>query len=127
MMRKQRGVTMIGWIFLLVPVAIVLYAGIRVGPEYLNYYKVVTAMKETANQLKSDDSLAAATISNALAKRFDVGYIDKPSTTDIAISKVDKGWQMTADYEATVPMFGNLYLLMSFKKAVVISKSAAGD
>ena len=39
-MRKQRGVTMIGWIFLLVPVAIVLYAGIRVGPEYLNYYKV---------------------------------------------------------------------------------------
>ena len=43
MMRKQRGVTMIGWIFLLVPVAIVLYAGIRVAPEYLNYYKVVTA------------------------------------------------------------------------------------
>ena len=32
MMRKQRGVTMIGWIFLLIPVAIVLYAGIRVGP-----------------------------------------------------------------------------------------------
>ena len=44
-MRKQRGVTMIGWIFLLVPVAVVLYAGIRVVPEYLNYYKVVTALK----------------------------------------------------------------------------------
>ena len=41
MMRRQRGVTMIGWIFLLIPVALVLYAGIRVGPEYLNYYKVV--------------------------------------------------------------------------------------
>ena len=57
-MRKQRGVTMIGWIFLLVPMAVVLYAGIRVVPEYLNYYKVVTALKETASQLKSDEALS---------------------------------------------------------------------
>src|SRR5687767_4706124 len=61
-MRKQRGVTMIGWIFLLVPVALVLYAGIRVGPEYLNYYKVVTAMKETASALNSDDTLTPAAV-----------------------------------------------------------------
>ena len=57
-MRKQRGVTMIGWIFLLIPVAVVLYAGIRVAPEYLNYYKVVTALKETASQLKGDETLS---------------------------------------------------------------------
>ncbi|HLA71223.1 MAG TPA: DUF4845 domain-containing protein [Steroidobacteraceae bacterium] len=127
MMRKQRGVTMIGWIFLLVPVAIVLYAGIRVGPEYLNYYKVVTAMKETATQLKSDDSLAASSITTALDKRFDIGYIDKPSAKEIIITKVDNGWQMAADYETTVPLFGNLYLLMTFKKAVVVGKSAVGN
>ena len=77
-MRKQRGVTMIGWIFLLVPVAVVLYAGIRVGPEYLNYYKVVTAMKETASQLKSDEALTPAAIRTALEKRFDTGYVDDP-------------------------------------------------
>ncbi len=56
-MRKQRGVTMIGWIFLLIPIAIVLYAGIRVGPEYLNYYKVATALNETAKQLEPDDAV----------------------------------------------------------------------
>ena len=44
---------MIGWIFLLIPMAIVLYAGIRVVPEYLNYYKVVTAMKETARSSRA--------------------------------------------------------------------------
>ena len=60
MTRRQRGVTTIGWIFLLVPVALVFYAGIRVGPEYLNYYKVVTALKETASKLKSDETLYAA-------------------------------------------------------------------
>ena len=76
MMRRQRGVTMIGWIFLLVPVAMVLYAGIRVGPEYLNYYKVVTALKETATKLKSDETLTPQTIRAALERRFDTGYID---------------------------------------------------
>jgi len=120
-MRKQRGVTMIGWIFLLVPVAVVAYAGIRVAPEYLNYYKVLTALKETASQYKSDDSVSPASIRGALEKRFDTGYIDEPKAKDIVIVKADEGWTMTADYESTSPLFGNLYLLMSFKKTVVIN------
>jgi hypothetical protein len=120
-MRRQRGVTMIGWIFLLAPVAIVLYAGIRVGPEYLNYYKVMTALKETANKLKSDETLTPQTIHSALEKRFDTSYIDKPSPADIVVRKGDKGWEMTADYETVAPMFGNLFLLMTFKHTVVIN------
>ncbi|MEO8017192.1 MAG: DUF4845 domain-containing protein [Pseudomonadota bacterium] len=119
-MRKQRGVTMIGWIFLLVPVALVLYAGIRVGPEYLNYYKVITALKETAVQLKSDEALSPAAIRTAIERRFDTGYVDEPNANDIVIVKGDAGWTMTADYEKAVPMFGNLYLLMAFKTTVPV-------
>jgi len=120
-MRKQRGVTMIGWIFLLTPVAVVLYAGIRLAPEYMNYYKVVTALKETASQLKSDETLNPQTIRAALGRRFDTGYIDEPVPKDIVVIKGDAGWQMTADYEKTVPMFGNLHLLMVFNTTVVIN------
>ncbi len=120
-MRKQRGVTMIGWIFLLVPVVIVLYAGIRVGPTYLNYYKVLTAMKETANQLKSEEVLSASAIQSALARRFDTGYIDNPKISEIVLRKGESGWEMEADYEVVVPMFGNLHLLMVFKTTVVIN------
>ena len=121
MMRKQRGVTMIGWIFLLIPVAIVVYGGIRVGPEYLNFYKVSQALAETAVKLKSDETLTGSSIRSAIEKRFDTGYVDNPKASDIVILKGDKGWEMTADYETTVPMFGNLYLLMPFKKTVVIN------
>lgn len=120
-MRKQRGVTMIGWIFLLTPVAIVLYAGIRVAPEYLNYYKVVTALKETASALKSDEALSPLAIQRGLSARFDTGFIDEPAATDIVVTKADAGWTMTADYEKTVPMFGNVYLLLVFKTTVVIN------
>jgi hypothetical protein len=121
MMRRQRGVTMIGWIFLLIPMAVVLYAAIRVGPEYLNYWKVVTAMKETASEFKADEAVAPNPIRAALAKRFDVGYIDNPDANDIQIAKGENGIEMTADYEKTVPLFGNLFLTLTFKRTVAVN------
>ena len=120
-MRKQRGVTMIGWIFLLVPVAIVVYAGIRVGPEYFNYYKLVTAMKETAKQLEANEVLTPVNIRASLEKRFDTGYIDEPNVKDIEVSKTEGGWEMKAEYETVVPMFGNLNLLIDFNSTVLVS------
>jgi hypothetical protein len=119
-MRRQRGVTMIGWIFLLIPMAVTLYGAIRVAPVYLNYFKVVTAMKETASQLKSDETLSPQAIRGALEKRFDTGYVDEINVKDIAVARAPEGWTMTADYEKAVPLFGNLHLLMVFNKSVVI-------
>ena len=120
MVRRQRGVTAIGWVFLLIPVALVLYGGIRVAPHYMNYYKVVQALKKTAVELASDETLSATAIRAALEKRFDVGYIDTPNAKDVVITRGDAGWTVGADYEAVVPMMGNLFLLMQFQSSVVI-------
>jgi hypothetical protein len=122
-MRKQRGVTTIGWIILLIPIAIVLYAGIRVGPEYFDYYKVVTAMNETAKQLESDETLTPQTIRFALDKRFDTGYINNISAKEIAVAKAEGGWDMTADYESEVKLFGNLYLTVVFEHTTTITNN----
>lgn len=119
-MRKQRGVTMIGWVILLIPMALVLYACIRVGPEYFNYYKVVNAMQETASALESDETLTPQTIRFAIDKRFDTGYVSNPTAADIDVAKVEGGWDMTAAYDAEVPLFGNLYLVLDFNKTVKI-------
>ncbi len=120
-MRKQRGVTMLGWIFLLTPMAIVVYAGIRLTPPYLNYYKVVQAMQQTATQFKNDETLTPTQVQGALDKRFDTGYVETPKAKDIKVTKNYAGkWEMGADYEQTVPLFGNLHLLMQFQKQVPI-------
>ena len=121
MTHRQRGVTMIGWIFLLIPVALVLYAGIVAGPRYLNYYKVVQAMKETATQLKSDETLTPQAIQAALERKFTAGYVDNVAPRDVQIQKGDNGWEMTIDYEDSTPLFGNLQLVMAFNKTVPIN------
>jgi hypothetical protein len=51
MRNRQLGVTAIGWLFLLTPLAIVVYAGIRLAPVYLNYMKVAKAMDQDGSWL----------------------------------------------------------------------------
>ncbi len=120
-MRKQRGVTMIGWIFLLIPIAITLYAAIRVTPVYMNYYKVVSAMEKTASQLKVEEAVSPQSVRSTLGRHFDTGYVDELKAADIDVQRGDGVWSMTADYEKTVPLFGNMHLLMTFKKTVPIN------
>jgi len=119
-MRKQRGVTAIGWVFLLIPMALTVYALIRVGPVYLNYWRIVDAMNKTASELKADETLAPTTIRNSLDKRFDVGYVDQINAKDIVVERGDQGWQMTAEYEGSAPLFSNVLIVIAFKKTVVI-------
>jgi hypothetical protein len=120
-MRRQRGVTFIGWIFILVPIAIVLYALIRVGPEYYGYYKLVQSMKGTATHLKGEEALNPQMIRNALDLRFNTDYVDVLTGKDIEVRKEDAKWLMSADYEKEVPMFGNIALLLKFKEQVTIN------
>jgi Domain of unknown function (DUF4845) len=119
-MRKQRGVTAIGWIFLLIPMALTIYEAIRVGPVYLNYWRIVDSMQKTASQLKSDETLSARTIRSSLDKRFDISYVDKIEAKDIDVRKGADGWEMTADYEGIAPLFSNMIIVIAFKKTVVI-------
>lgn len=114
----QRGITMIGWLFLLVPIAILGYAGIRLAPVYLNYMKVVRSIDQTSKQLQEDESLNAASIRNTLEKHFDIESIDFPAVKDVIVRRDGKAWLIEASYEDVAPLFANLSLLVKFDKAV---------
>ena len=116
--RKQRGVTMIGWIFLLIPMAIVLYAGIRLAPIYLNYGKVVRTMERTAQETSGTDPLAA--VKAALEKRLDIEIIEFPDTKDFVIRRDGQAWVIDVSYEDSVPIVGNISLVATFQKTVRI-------
>jgi hypothetical protein len=119
MMQKQRGITFIGWVFLLIPLVVVAYALMRVTPLYLNYYKVVEAMKTTANEYKNEETLNPTAIRNSISKRFDVGYVDDPKASDIKVSRNGMGqWEMQCEYEAITPLFANVMLVIAFEKTV---------
>jgi Domain of unknown function (DUF4845) len=118
MRKSQRGVTFLGWIILLVPVAVLVYSGIRLAPVYINYFRVVKVLDQTAADSKTQGGIDVAAIRNSISKRFEVEYVDKPDAKDIDIHRDGDNWVAIANYEETAPLFGDVYLLVEFNKQV---------
>jgi hypothetical protein len=120
MRKSQRGVTFIGWVVLLIPVAMLVYVGIRLTPVYLNYYRVVHALEALAADVGGDAQLSPTSARQSLYKRFDVGYIDHPDAKDVDIHRDGDHWVAVADYEDVVPLFANVSMLVQFNKQVTL-------
>ena len=123
MRNSQRGITLLGWVILLAPVAVLVYAAIRLTPIYLNYFHVVKALEETASESKGE-AINPAAIHASLERRFDVEYVEVPDAKDIDVHRNGEQWVATAKYEQQAPLFGNLSLLVNFEKEVVLNKEA---
>jgi hypothetical protein len=113
---KQRGVTLIGWLFLLTPLAIVFYAGVRLAPVYLNYMKVTRTLDELEKNF--DSSASAAELRISIEKRFDIESVNYPTVKDIVVRRDGQTWIVEAKYEDIAPLFANLSLLLTFDKTV---------
>jgi hypothetical protein len=120
MLRKQRGITFLGWLLLLLPLVILAYAGLRVAPIYLNYFKVARSLSQASDGLKGEETLTKLSIQNALAKRWDIESIEYPKVNDIGIQKIDGKWAMQANYEDLAPLFAGISILVKFDKTVLI-------
>jgi hypothetical protein len=118
MKRTQRGVTMIGWIILLIPVAIVGYTGIRLVPVYLNYTKISRAMQQLTQELRGSDS--QQTIFFSLDKRLDIEQVDFPTVKDFTIRREGQSWVVEITYEDGAPLLSNVAITAKFNKSVRI-------
>jgi hypothetical protein len=116
---RQKGVTAIGWLFLLTPLAIVLYAGMRLAPIYLNYMKVAKAMDQANSELKGAN-IDPASIRNAIDKHLMIEVIDYPAGKDMKITRDGTGWAVESQYDDEAPLFGNVSLHVSFDKTVKV-------
>jgi hypothetical protein len=120
MHRRQRGVTAIGWLFLLIPVAIVGYAAIRLTPLYLNYMRVARSLEQLQDSTASSDAATATAVRRALEKYFDIEGINFPTVEDIAVTRDQGKWVVDASYEDGAPLFANISISVDFSKAVTL-------
>lgn len=118
MFRRQRGVTFIGWLILLIPVAILGYVGIRLVPIYLNFMRVSHSIEQTASEMKNEDvaTLTPQLIRATLGKHFDIESIMFPDLKDVSVTRDGAGWVMEAKYEDVAPIFSNISLTVDFDK-----------
>jgi hypothetical protein len=119
MRHRERGVTFLGWIVILIPVGMVLYAGIRLTPIYLEYMKIARTLEQVREE-HSGDALEPRALRGAIERRFDIESVTILKKDDIKITKQGSGYVIEADYYDTVPFIANVSLMVEFKKAVTL-------
>ena len=119
MLARQRGVTAIGWLVLLIPFAIVIYAAVRLTPVYLNYMNVSRTLNGLTDQFR-EGGATPDSIRSTIAKHFEIDEVDYPSVQDIRITRNGEGWQVEAAYYDQAPLFAHITLQVAFDKSVTV-------
>ena len=119
MQRHQHGMTFIGLLCILALAGVVVYAGIRLAPLYLNYMKIARTLDSVAAEVKGDNPDPQA-IRGLIDRHFNIEDPSAVTVKDIEITKDDGGVQMHVAYDDTVPYVANVSLSVHFEKTVKV-------
>jgi Tfp pilus assembly protein PilE len=119
MRNHQHGMTFIGLLCILALLGVVVYAGIRLAPLYLNYMKVARTMESVATEVKGENPDPAA-IRNLIDRHFNIEDPTVVTVKDIEITRDQDGVQMHVAYDDVVPYVANVSLSVHFEKTVKV-------
>lgn len=118
--RKHSGLTLIGFLIVLVVVLFFAYAGMRVIPMYLEYYALVSAMDKLRND-PTAKSMAPYKIRQSIQMSLWASYASNNIKDEhIRISKKTDGVNVRVAYEIREDFLGNIDLIGSFDRTVVL-------
>lgn len=117
--RKQQGLTLIGFGIVLVLAVFFAYVAMRLVPVYLEYHAVVGAM-DTLQDDPMSARLSPAMIRERIMRSLYVSYAtDNIQKRHIDVKRKD-GIQVRVAYEVRKPMMGNVDVIVSFDRTVTL-------
>ena len=119
MRQRQRGMTFIGLMCILVLAGFVGYAGVRLVPVYLNYMKLARTMESAATEFKGETGSLDG-VRKSLDRHWAIEDITGVEQKDIEITKDDGGLQLHVAYDDAVPYIANVSLSVHFDKTVKV-------
>ena len=121
MQHRQRGMTMLGILVVVVVVGGWVYAGIRLLPKYLEYMRVASTLEKVRDEYDSNPGSTEFMLRKAVERHFDIEMVEVIAAEDIEIKKDGSQFNMRAYYDDTVPLAGNVSFLVEFDKSVVVN------
>jgi hypothetical protein len=115
--QKQGGLTLISFIFVLAFVIFVSYIGMKIGPIYMEYYSVVSAMNGVASE-RGSANLSPYDVRVKVLNRLYVSYAaENVKEKHIKLTR-NNGVNLRIAYEVRKPVIGNLDVVAKFDRSV---------
>jgi hypothetical protein len=114
MKKQQRGMTLLGLLLIGFVLIIVSVVGMKVVPEYIEYYAILKNVKAVAG----DPGLKGAGVADirlAYAKRANIDQISSVTHQDIDITKDAGQVVISFAYAKKIPLVANISLVIDFE------------
>lgn len=113
---KQKGITGIGWLFILVVIGFSALVVLKMTPMYAEYFSVKSSMDSLAKETLSGKSKGQ--VREMLMKRLDVNDVNRVTKDDITITIRSGNIAVSVDYEARENLVANISLVADFKYSI---------
>jgi hypothetical protein len=104
----QDGLSLFGFIFVIVILALVAILGMRVAPTVVEY----TAIKKAIANAR--DAGGVREIQAAFDKQTSAGYIESVAGKDLEIKRTADGFDVSVAYEKRIGLFGPVSLVIDY-------------
>ncbi|HNP34627.1 MAG TPA: DUF4845 domain-containing protein [Woeseiaceae bacterium] len=118
---REQGMTTLGLLILVVFVGLFAFAGIRLTPIYLNYMKVAGVVDGVQKEFDGQAATRSA-IRSSISRRFDIESVSKITARDVAVTAVDGGFEVVAEYSDKSPFIANVSFSVDFNKRALIRR-----
>jgi hypothetical protein len=106
----QRGLSMVGFLFGIIIVALLAVLGMKVVPTVVEY----TAIKKAIVNAKSAGT-TVRDIQVSFDRQRETNYIESVSSKDLEITKTGDGFEVSVAYEKKIALFGPASLLLEYE------------
>lgn len=111
-MSRERGVSLLGFLFALLVVGIGLTVLFRIGPLYLDNYTVAQSFASLGDH--DVRTLSDQGIRQKLYKQFVINNVDSIDLKQVQIERSAEKILVSLDYERRVPLLGNVDAVVRF-------------
>jgi len=84
---RQRGMTFLGIIVIVIVVGAWVYAGIRLTPKYLEYVKVASTLEKVRDEYAANPDSTEFMLRKAIERHFDIEMVTVIDSHDIEITR----------------------------------------
>ena len=119
----QRGMTFIGFVFILAFLLVLVYISFKLVPHYINYYSVRSSMASLAAESRGE-SMTLLKARQRLLQKLDINFISNIKPEHIKMTRAPGGGSLlTVNYQVRESMVGNLDTCMTFTHSVTIANN----
>ena len=109
---RQRGLSMMGFLFVAAVVLVSALIAFRVVPAYIEYFSVQKALQGALND---SPDLSKADVRRRVERRIGAEYIDSVYASEVEVTKSNNVTTASVSWQNKLHLVGNVSLLLDFE------------